>query len=85
MCWFCADVSGGLLPPSPPREKAAARQIRGSNTVHTARVDWFAPATLATKVGFARTFGVSSIRTNSIRAIAIMTNAVDTNRIWALR
>jgi hypothetical protein len=43
------------------------------------------PATLATKVGFARTFGVSSIRTNSIRAIAIMTNAVDTNRIWALR
>ena len=42
-----------------------------------------APGRFATKVGFARTFGVSIIRANSIRAIAIMTKAVETNRIWA--
>jgi hypothetical protein len=44
--------------------------------VYAASADSF-----ATKVGFARTFGVSSIRANSIRAIAIMTKAVETNRI----
>jgi hypothetical protein len=40
------------------------------------------PARFATKViEFARTVGVSSIRANSIRAMAIMTKAVETNRI----
>ena len=31
-------------------------------------------------IGFARTVGVSSIRASSIKAIAIMTNVVETNR-----
>ena len=45
--------------------------------------DSFAPAKSATKIiGFARTVGVSSIKASNIRAIAIMTNAVETNRIF---
>jgi hypothetical protein len=35
------------------------------------------------RLGFARTVGVSSIKASSIRAIVIMTKAVETNRIWA--
>jgi hypothetical protein len=34
------------------------------------------------RLGFARTVGVSSIKASSIRAIVIMTNAVETNRIF---
>jgi hypothetical protein len=34
------------------------------------------------RLGFARKVGVSSIKASSIRAIVIMTNAVETNRIF---
>jgi hypothetical protein len=34
------------------------------------------------RLGFARTVGVSSIKASSISAIVIMTNAVETNRIF---
>jgi hypothetical protein len=34
------------------------------------------------RLGFARTVEVSSIKASSIRAIVIMTNAVETNRIF---
>jgi hypothetical protein len=49
--------SGDLLPPSPPAEKATARQDQGPEVV------------------------VRNVRASSIRAIAIITNAVGTNRI----
>src|SRR5262249_56599973 len=80
-------ISGAFLPPSPPAEKTTARQDQTSRLqcVHAACADSFAPARFATKGGFARTFGVTSIRANNIRAIAIMTKAVETSRIWALR
>lgn len=48
--------------------------------------DSFAPVRFITKViGFAGTVGASRVRASSIRAIASMTNAVEVNRIWALR
>src|SRR5262249_24254607 len=49
--------SADLLPPSPPAEKATARQYQGPEVV------------------------VRKVRASSIRTIAIMTNAVGTNRI----
>jgi hypothetical protein len=60
-----------------PVARGVARGDRLAQAIHGLTM-----TSVGARLGFARTVEVSSIKASSIRAIVIMTNAVETNRIF---
>jgi hypothetical protein len=64
------------------RYTPVARALHAVTGWHRPFIHGLTMTSVGARLGFARTVGVSSIKASSIRAIVIMTNAVETNRIF---